>query len=143
MANVVGLDLNIDRDFLEESVRQTVIAGIAESLNGKNEMVSQIVRMTLSTKVDKEGRINSYERENKYTLLEYYVKKLISEVASEEIQLLVSERKDEVRKLIRTELQKKVNTEKFVGAFIDTVSTAISSTWVPRIDVIFDKSKEY
>ena len=56
MANIVGLDLNIDQDYLAEAVRQTVMMGISESLNGKNEIVSQIVKMVLSTKVDKTGK---------------------------------------------------------------------------------------
>ena len=51
MANIIGLDLNVDQDYLAEAVRQTVIMGISESLNGKNEIVSQIVKMTLNTKV--------------------------------------------------------------------------------------------
>ena len=70
MANIVGLDLNIDQDYLAEAVRQTVIMGISEALNGKNEIVSQIVRMTLNTRVSDKGTISSYERDNKYTLLE-------------------------------------------------------------------------
>lgn len=37
MANIVGLDLNIDQDYLAEAVRQTVIMGISESLNGNKE----------------------------------------------------------------------------------------------------------
>lgn len=55
MGNIVGLDLNIDQDYLAKAVQQTVLMGISESLNGKNEIVSQIVKMTLNTKVtDKE-----------------------------------------------------------------------------------------
>ena len=80
MGNIVGLDLNIDQDYLADAVKQTVIMGISESLNGKNEIVSQIVKMVLTTKVDKTGKISSYSSDNKYTLLEYYVQKMIKEV---------------------------------------------------------------
>jgi hypothetical protein len=66
MANIVGLDLNIDQDYLAEAVKQTVMMGISESLNGKNEIVSQIVKMVLSTKVDKNGKISSYSSDNKF-----------------------------------------------------------------------------
>lgn len=142
MANIVGLDLNIDQDYLAEAVRQTVIMGISESLNGKNEIVSQIVKMTLSTKVTGNGTISSYERDNRYTLLEYHVRKMISEVTSEELQKIVDERKPEITKAIREELSKKVNYTKFVDAFIGNVSSAITNTWVPKIEVNFDKRSE-
>lgn len=143
MANIVGLDLNIDQDYLAEAVRQTVIMGISESLNGKNEIVSQIVRMTLNTRVSDKGTISSYERDNKYTLLEYYVSKMIKEVTAEELRKIVDERKPEITKAIREELSKKANYTKFVDAFIGNISSAIDNTWVPKIEINFDKRKEY
>lgn len=142
MANIVGLDLNIDQDYLSEAVRQTVIMGISESLNGKNEIVSQIVKMTLNTRVSDKGTISSYDRDNKYTLLEYYVRKMIKEVTAEEMQKIVDERKPEITKAIREELSKKVNYTKFVDAFIDSISSAINDSWVPKIEINFDKRKD-
>lgn len=143
MANIVGLDLNIDQDYLADAVRQTVIMGISEALNGKNEIVSQIVKMTLNTRVSDKGTISSYERDNKYTLLEYHVRKMIQEVAAEELQKIVDERKPEITKAIHEELSKKVNYTKFVDAFIDNVSSAVSNTWVPKIEINFDQRKDY
>ena len=96
MGNIVGLDLNIDQDYLAKAVQQTVLMGISESLNGKNEIVSQIVKMTLNTKVSDKGTISSYDRDNKYTLLEYYVKKMITEVTAEVMQKMVDERRPEI-----------------------------------------------
>ena len=58
--NIVGVNLNVDKDYLQEAVKQTVLMGISESLNGKNEIVSQIVKSVLDTKVDKTGKISSY-----------------------------------------------------------------------------------
>ena len=139
MGNIVGLDLNIDQDYLADAVKQTVIMGISESLNGKNEIVSQIVKMVLTTKVDKTGKISSYSSDNKYTLLEYYVQKMIKEVTAEEMQKIVDEHRDDITKAIRSELAKKVNYSKFVDAFIDNVSSAVSNSWCPRIEIKFDQ----
>ena len=139
MGNIVGLDLNIDQDYLAKAVNQTVMMGIAESLNGKNEIVSQIVKMVLNQKVNKDGNISSYERDNKYTLLEFYVMKMLREVTSEEMQKMVDEHREEITKAIRAELAKKVNYTKFVDAFIENVSSAVSNSWCPRVEIKFDK----
>lgn len=141
MANIVGLDLNIDQDYLAEAVKQTVMMGISESLNGKNEIVSQIVKMVFSTKVDKTGKISNYDRDNKYTLLEFYVRSAIEEVTREELQALINERKPEITQAIRAELAKKVNYTKFVDSFFTGVESALNNTWVPKISVEFDKVK--
>lgn len=142
MANIVGLDLSIDQDYLAEAVKQTVMMGISESLNGKNEIVSQIVKMVLSTKVDKTGKISNYDRDNKYTLLEFHVRKAIEEITREELQALINERKPEITQAIRTELAKKVNYTKFVDSFFTGVERALRDTWVPKINVEFAKCGE-
>lgn len=143
MSNIVGLDLNIDQDYLAEAVKQTVIMGISESLNGKNEIVSQIVKMTLNTRVNDKGIISTYSRDNKYTLLEYYVRKMIKEVTAEEMNKMVEEHREDIAKAIRAELQKKVNYNKFVDRFIDNISNAVNNSWCPKIEVSFDQHKDY
>lgn len=143
MGNIVGLDLNIDQNYLADAVKQTVIMGISESLNGKNEIVSQIVNAVLNTKVDKNGNVSTSSYDQKYTLLEFYVRKMIREVTAEEMQKIVDEHREDITKAIRTELSKKVNYNKFVDAFIENVSSAVSNTWCPKIEVMFEQCKEY
>ena len=143
MGNIVGLDLNVDQDFLAKAVQESVMMGISESLNGKNEIVSQIVKMVLTTKVDETGKISSYSRDNEYTLLDYYVTKMIKEVTAEEMQKMVDEHREDITKAIRSELSKKVNYTKFVDAFINNVSSAVDKSWFPKIEVKFEQSKDY
>lgn len=143
MSNIVGLDLNIDQNYLAEAVQQSVMLGIAESLNGKNEIVSQIVNSVLNTKVNEKGCISNYPSDNKQSLLEYYVRNLITDVVKEEMQAMVEEKRPEITKMIRQELQKKVNYEKFVDAFLDNVSSAVSNSWCPKINIEFAQQEEY
>lgn len=143
MSSIVGLDLNIDSDYLAEAVKQSVMMGIAESLNGKNEIVHQIVNMVLNQKVDDKGQISNYSRDNRYTLLEYYVKKMITGVACDEIKAMVEEHRTEISNMIRSELQKKVNYNKFVDAFITNVSHAVDNTWCPKVEIKFDHKETY
>lgn len=142
MGNIVGLDLNIDNDYLTEAVKQTVIMGIAESLNGKNEIVSQIVNSVLSTKVDKDGKISNYSNDNKYTLIDFYVRKVLKEIAIEEIKNICEERKAEIREIIRRELTKKASAQKFVDKFFDCMVENLDNSWKTTINVDFQKTKE-
>lgn len=137
--NIVGLNLDIDKDYLQEAVKQTVLMGISESLNGKNEIVSQIVNSVLNVKVDKNGIISSWESDNKQTLLEFYVKNMLTELAKEEIKNMVEEKRAEIRQTIRKELLKKVNINKFADNFIDSVSKNLDSTWKTTINIDFEK----
>lgn len=141
--NIVGLDLNIDQDYLAQAVQQTVMMGIAESLNGKNEIVSQIVKSVLNTKVDDTGKISSYRSENKYTLLEVYVKQMLTEEVKAEMKSMIEEKRPEIRKMIKKNLSNESVTEGFCKQFIGAITNAINAVYAPRITVDFDKVKEY
>ena len=140
--NIVGLDLNIDKNYLAEAVKQTVVMGISESLNGKNEIVSQLVNSVLNTKVDEKGVINNYSSSNKYSLLEVHVIKILKDLAKEEIQIIVDEKREELRRMIRKELCKKEKLDRFVDTFISNTTTALDSTWKTNIDISFAKAKD-
>ena len=141
---IVGLNMNIDQDYIAEAVKQTVMLGISESLNGKNEIVSQIVKMVLGQKVRKttgELPASWTSDSDTVTLLEYYVSKMIKEVTQEEMSKLVEEHRKEITTAIRIELQKKANYSKFVDCFIDSITTGLKDKWLPKIDVSFKTPK--
>lgn len=140
-SNIVGVNLNVDKDYLQEAVKQTVLMGISESLNGKNEIVSQIVKSVLDTKVDKTGKISSYSSDNKYTLLEVYVKNMLTEVVKEEIKSMIEAKRGECAEILRKELNKKANINKFVDSFIDSTSKALDSTWKTTININYEKEE--
>jgi|GEM_PF-1927208 len=140
--NIVGVNLNVDKDYLQEAVKQTVLMGISESLNGKNEIVSQIVKSVLDTKVDKTGKISSYSSDNKYTLLEVYVNNMLTEVVKEEIKSMIEAKRGECSEIIRKELNKKANINKFVDSFIDSTGKALDATWKTTININYEKNKE-
>ena len=140
--NIVGVNLNVDKDYLQEAVKQTVLMGISESLNGKNEIVSQIVKSVLDTKVDETGKISSYSSDNKYTILEFYVNRMLTEIVKEEIKSMVEEKRDECAEIIRKELNKKANINKFVDSFIDSTSKTLDNDWETTINIYYEKKDE-
>ena len=140
--NIVGVNLNVDKDYLQEAVKQTVLMGISESLNGKNEIVSQIVNSVLQTKVDRTGRVSSYSSDNKYTLLEFYVNEMLTDVVKEEIKNMIEEKRTECADIIRKELNKKANINKFVDSFIDSTSKSLNQSWKTTININYEKESE-
>jgi DNA gyrase/topoisomerase IV subunit B len=141
--NLLGIDLNVDKDFLEEAVKQTVIVGIAESLNGKNEIVSQIVKSVLNVKVDDRGRISNYERENKYSLIEYYVRQLIEEQAKEAIIESMNESKDAIKAMIKKEILSKNFQSNVVSDILNGMIENLTNSYRTTVNVTLDKKEKY
>lgn len=139
MSKIVGLDLNIDQDYLAEAVKQTVLMGISESLNGKNEIVSQIVNSVLTQKVDKDGKVSSYDRDNRYTLLEVYVNNMLSEEVKAEMKAQIEEQRPKIREHIRKEMMKKNFVDDMSNAFISCVKGNLESDYRTKVNVLFNK----
>lgn len=142
MSNIVGIDFNIDNNYLNEAVKNIVITGIAETLD-KDKIVSGLVNTVLETKVDEQGKISSYRSDNKYTLLELYVNQMIRELVKEEMQKMVEEKRPKMQEIIRKELNKKATIDKFVDAFISNNLDNLDSNWHTEISVKYDKKKDY
>lgn len=142
MGNIVGIDLNVDENYLNEAVKSIVMTGIAESLD-KEKIVNGLVKTVLETKVDEEGKISSYSRDNRYTLLEVYVNNIIREIVKEEMKKLVEEKRPKMQEIIRRELNKRATLDKFVDAFISNNLDNLDSNWKTKISVEYEKDKEY
>lgn len=142
MSNIVGLNLDIDDNYLAEAIKNTVMTGIVESLD-KDKIVSGLVNTVLETKVDKDGCISRYSSDNTHTLLEVYVNKMIRDVIKEEMKKLVEEKRPKMQEIIRKELNKKATLDKFVDAFISNNLDNLDSNWKTKISVEYQKDKEY
>lgn len=142
MGNIVGIDLNIDDNYLNEAVKSIAMTGIAETLD-KDKIVSGLVNAVLETKVDESGEISSYSRDNRYTLLEVYVNKMIREIVKEEMKKLVEEKRPKMQEIIRKELNKKATLDKFVDAFMSSNLDNLDNNWRTKISVEYQKDNEY
>lgn len=139
---ILGLDLNIDDNYLAECVKQTVIAGIAESLNGKNEITSHIVNAVLSQKVDKRGRVSGWSSDNTQTVLEYYVSNAIREVAEEEIKRAMEEARPQIAETMRRELGKAKTIDKLVAEFAKDMVNSCTNYWHATLGITFEKTED-
>ena len=142
MSNIVGLNLDIDDDYLAEAIKNTVMTGIVETLD-KDKIVSGLVNTVLETKVDGDGCISRYASENTHTLLEVYVSKMLRDVIKEEMKKLVEEKRPKMQEIIRRELNKKATINKFVDAFISNNLDNLDSDWRTKISVEYEKAKDY
>ena len=142
MGNIVGIDLNLDENYLNETVKKIVMTGIAETLD-KDKIVNGLVSAVLETKVNEKGCISNYTSDNRYTLLEVYVNRLIREVVKEEMKRLVEEKKPKLQEIIRKELNKKATLDKFVNAFISDNLSNLDDDWKTKINIEYEKKNEY
>lgn len=139
--NILGVDLKIDQEYIGKCVEEVVKSGIIEALDMKNELAEKCVKEILNTKVDSQGRKSTYSYD-KDTLLDFYLRKAISETAIEEIKSVMEENKPKLRELIKNELSKKSTLDNFVKSFFDNVESTLANSYKTKIDIKFEEIKE-
>lgn len=122
--NIFGIDFNVDKNYLSEIVKQSVMSSVAQALtDGDNGCIAQgIVNAALSVQVKKDtGSVaDDYDIRNNRTcsLLEYYVRNAITEAFKEELKQLVQQKKEDFRKLLIKAINSKKYQDNLVEAFL-------------------------
>lgn len=141
----LGMSLEISQDYIDNLTKDLLTQSLIETLDAKNTIVEGIVSQILSVKVNDEGRISSYSGENRYTYLEWLVRKMIKDEIKSVATEVLEEKRNDIRSAIRKEVNKKATMNKFVDAFLSTVTENLESKYRTEIDINFDfkKDEEY
>ena len=137
---IIGIDLGIDPEYLEEVVRQTVSAGIAEALGGKNAVASEIVHEVLNAKVDEKGVVLSkgdYRRDRGIPIIDYYVRKVVREEAATYVSEMMEKYRPKIRAAIEKQLKDDAFTSDISKKFVKALADEAMNGWRCKIDVNF------
>ena len=139
----LGMSLEISQEYIDNLTRDLLEQSSIETLDAKNTIVEAIVSNVLSVKVSDDGRVSSYSHDNKFTFLEYLVRKMIREEVRSVAEEVLKERRDDIRKAIRKEMSKSKTLDKFYNAFFDSVVDSLSNRYKTSIDINIEKEKDY
>lgn len=139
----LGMSLEISQEYIDNLTADLLKQSLIETLDAKNTIVEGIVSNILSVKVNEEGRIASWARDNKYTFLEYLVRKMIKDEVKSVAEEVLNEKRDDIRKAIRREMNNKATIDKFCNAFFSSVVDGLENRYKTTIDVVVEKEREY
>lgn len=139
----LGMSLEISQEYIDNLTKSLLEQSLIETLDAKNTIVQEIIKNILSVKVDDTGRVSTYSYDNKYTFLEYLVRKMIREEVVSVTEEVMKEKRDEIKASIKKELSKKANLDKFYDAFFSTVMDNLDCRYRTYFDIRFEKEKDY
>lgn len=137
MGNMFNLDMQIDENFIKQSVEDIVKAGIVSALGDPSKIIQAAIGKVLDEKVDNNGRPTTYSYGKRY--LDYLVETAVAESAKE----VVKEEIDNHREKIKETLVRRLRNGKWLDAYAESLLTqtseAISSQWRTHVEVKFEK----
>jgi hypothetical protein len=147
MQQIIGLNLNIDQKYVTDVVKQSVLLAIANAVDTeKTGIVNGVVNAVLTTMVKRENgaKAEDYDVRNgrACTLIEYYVRNIISDLIKGELQSIIESKRDDFRKLLLEGLSKKENQKNLVNGFLDSLVQNAKSTYCTKVNVGFERAKD-
>ena len=138
--NIIGVDLNLDQEYLQGAVEEIVKAAIVQALGEPEKIVKKAVDATINKNVDRDGNeTTSTYRSTPYLqwLAEKTIEKTVREAMNETIQKNSESFKEEIIRQISTVKFR----DDLVTAFIDTLLKTAGADYNMPISVSFSKQK--
>jgi predicted glycosyl hydrolase (DUF1957 family) len=141
MANILGVDLKLDQEYIKASVEDIVKSGIVQALGDPERIVKTAVDQTINMKVDRDGKpcSSSY---GSVSYLNWLANKTVQDVVMEAMTDIVKEQADTIKELIKKQLSSKQFLNDVSGQFVKSLLDNTASTWKTPITVRFEKPKD-
>jgi hypothetical protein len=136
------VNVSIGQDLIKPIIEAKVQAAITQAVESEKDLVTKFIARSLEVRVDKNGKRNRYEYENKYTMLEYMCYETLKDCAREAIKSWVEDNKSEVRKALTAQLKTTRTTTALAKSIIDGMTNCVKSDWRMSVKVNLETIKD-
>lgn len=140
---ILGLEMNLDQEYLKGAVEDIVKAGITQALGDPSEMIAMAINQIINMSVDPDGKpvANSSYRAQPY--LKWYAEQAIKQTVKECLEKVIEENKAGFEEEVTKQLSSKKFREASAGAFIKTMMSESTNQYRMPISVTFELDKNY
>ena len=134
------MSLSISKEMLTPVIEQQVKAMMATILGGQEQIVDTIIKRILETKVDSNGRPNSYSDGKTYFewLLKDEITKVVKELIAEEMKSKVSN----IKKAIKKQIQSETGATVIADALLNGLNKTCENSWRSTFKIELQQMKE-
>ena len=142
MSNIIGLDLNLDQEYIEKSVQSIVKAAIVTALGDQGTIIKKAIDSTINCYVDSSGKKVEKGSWRARPFLDWLAEKTVEDVARECFVEIVNKNKDKLREEILEQLKQKKWQKDVAGAFMRTLLDSTEKTWLAPISITFAEPEQ-
>jgi len=137
------VSLTISKEIVNPIVDAKIKDAIIAAMGGQSQLIEKVVTQVLSTKVDSEGKVNSYSSENKHSWLDVVVTKQIKAAVEEQLKSVVADCSTQIREELIKQLQSKKGASKIAEALVTCLAGSFANNWTSHFQVSFEGRKNY
>lgn len=141
MGNIMGVELNLDQEYIKAAVEDIVKAGIVQALGDPSDIVKRAIDQTINQKVDRDGK-PSRDSWNTTPYLQWLASKVVEETVRDCIKGYINDHKEDFKAEILKQLSNPRFRKDVAVSFITTMTQAAENRWDMPISVSFKNIRE-
>lgn len=135
--NIMGVELNLDQEYIKGAVEDIVRAGIVKALGDPSQIVNAALKQTINKKVDRRTGEPADRGWDTVPYLNWLAEKVVEDTVRECIKEYIEENKDAFKAEILKQLSNPAFRKNTAVAFIDRISRCASNQYDMPIHVEF------
>lgn len=133
--NESKVQVQITEDLIKPIIEAKVQAAVIEAIGSEKELVTKFISTALETRVAANGKVSSYDRENKYTVLEQMCLDNIRKAAKDAIKEWLESNQSQIKEALLKQLSTKKMAGEFTKACLTGLLESMQSTWKFQLKV--------
>lgn len=129
------VNITISKDIVNPIVEAKIKDAITEAMGGKDLIIDKVISQILKTKVTKEGKVSSYERENTENWLDIALTSQIQELVKSELQLLIKDSASLIKETLIKQLKTKKGSDMIATTMLAALDQTFKNSWTSKINV--------
>ena len=136
------VSLTVDEAMVSSVLEKQIQAAIVAQLGNQDDLIAQAVKVALSQKVDRDGKVNSYDYNNTHDFLEVLASKSIREAATDALHDWLEENSRKVRDAVLEELNTPSRQRSIAVAYADAIESSLTCKWDMRCSIEFKEADQ-
>lgn len=133
------MSLEINEDMVKPILEKQIQAAVLANIGNPEELISKVVSLALSQKVNNDGKVDRSSYYNKHDFLELLTGNAIREAAEKSLREWLEENTQLVKAMVIREMNKPERQNSLVKAFADAVENSLSCSWNFGCNISFKK----
>jgi YesN/AraC family two-component response regulator len=129
------VSLEVSDEIVKPIIEREIQAAMVKALGKQEDLIAQIARSVLATKVDDHGNVNEQNYYNKHDLVETTLSIAIREQVKEAIQEWVNSNTDVIRKQVEKEFSTQRFQKEMRRGLADSVIRSMQCKWNTTVNV--------
>ena len=141
MGNIMGVELNLDQEYMTAAVEDIVKSGIVQALGDPSDIVKRAIDQTINQKVDRDGK-PARDSWNAIPYLQWLASKVVEETVRDCIKGYIDEHKEDFKEEILKQLSNPKFRKDVAVSFITTMEKAAENKWNMPINISFKNNED-